>query len=65
VTWLINLLAPAFKLPDAIHQLALTSHYGFTMLGQWDPAGILASVALAVGGVLLGAWGFKRRDLRG
>jgi ABC-2 type transport system permease protein len=65
VTWLINLLAPAFKLPDAIHQLALTSHYGFTMLGQWDPAGILASVVLAVGGVLLGAWGFKRRDLRG
>jgi polyether ionophore transport system permease protein len=63
-TWLINLLAPAFKLPDAIHQLALTSHYGFTMLGQWDPAGILASVVLAVGGVLLGAWGFKRRDLR-
>jgi ABC-2 type transport system permease protein len=65
VTWLINLLAPAFKLPDFVHQLALTSHYGFTMLGQWDPVGIVASVVLAVGGVALGAWGFKRRDLRG
>jgi ABC-type transport system involved in multi-copper enzyme maturation permease subunit len=65
VTWLINLLAPAFKLPDVVHQLALTSHYGFTMLGQWDPVGIVASVVLAVGGVALGAWGFKRRDLRG
>jgi len=64
VTWLINLLAPAFKLPDFVHQLALTSHYGFTMLGQWDPVGIVLSLVLAVGGVLIGAWGFKRRDLR-
>ena len=50
VTWLIDILAPAFKLPDVVHQLALTSHYGFTMLGQWDPVGIVASVVLAVGG---------------
>jgi hypothetical protein len=27
--------------------------------------GILASLALAFGGLLLGAWGFSRRDLRG
>jgi len=64
VTWLINLLAPAFKLPDFVHQLALTSHYGFTMLGHWDPVGIVLSLVLAVGGVLLGAWGFNRRDVR-
>lgn len=65
VTWFIDIIAPALKLPDVVHQLALTSHYGFTMLGQWDPVGIVASVVLAVGGVALGAWGFKRRDLRG
>ncbi len=65
VTWLIDILAPAFKLPDVVHQLALTSHYGFTMLGQWDPIGIVASVVLAVGGILVGAWGFNRRDLKG
>ena len=35
------------------------------MLGQWDPVGIVASVVLAVGGILVGAWGFKRRDLKG
>jgi ABC-2 type transport system permease protein len=64
VTWLINLLAPAFRFPDVVHQLALTSHYGFTMLGQWDPVGIVASIVLAVGGVAVGVWGFKRRDLR-
>jgi hypothetical protein len=65
LTWFLDILAPAFKLPDAVHALALTSHYGFTMLGQWDPVGIVASAVLAVGGVLLGAWGFRRRDLRG
>ena len=65
LTWLLDILAPAFKLPDFVHELALTSHYGFTMLGQWDPVGIVLSIALGVGGVLIGAWGFKRRDLRG
>jgi hypothetical protein len=31
----------------------------------WDPAGIVASVVLAVVGVATGGWGFARRDLRG
>ncbi len=57
--------APALNLPDVVHDLALTSHYGFTMLGQWDAVGVVASAVLAVGGVLVGAWGFRRRDLRG
>jgi hypothetical protein len=35
------------------------------MLGQWDPVGIVASVLLAVGGIAIGGWGFRRRDLRG
>ena len=65
VTWFIGIIGPALRLPDIFHELALTSHYGFTMLGQWDPVGVIASAALAVGGILLGAWGFRRRDLRG
>lgn len=65
VTWFVGIIGPALGLPDIAHQLALTSHYGFTMLGQWDWAGVVASVALAAGGVVVGAWGFKRRDLRG
>ena len=64
LTWFLDILAPAFDLPDVVHQLALTAHYGHTMLGQWDPAGIVASVVLAVGGVAIGAWGFRRRDLQ-
>ena len=63
VTWFLDILGPAFGLPDAVQQLALTSHYGFTMLGDWDPVGIVTSIVLAVGGVALGAWGFRRRDL--
>jgi hypothetical protein len=35
------------------------------MLGQWDPVGIVASLGLLVAGLLLGAWGFARRDVRG
>jgi len=63
LTWLIDILAPAFKLPDAVHQLALTAHFGLPMLGHWDVAGIGASLVLAVGGIAIGAWGFNRRDL--
>jgi ABC-2 type transport system permease protein len=51
-------------LPDAVHELALTAHFGQPMLGNWDPVGIVVSLVLAVGGVGLGAWGFARRDLR-
>jgi putative exporter of polyketide antibiotics len=63
VTYLIDLLAPAFGLPDWVHQLALTAHYGQPMIGQWDIAGVVASVAIYVVGVGLGAWGISRRDV--
>ncbi len=62
-TYLLDLVAPALKLPDWIHQLALTVHYGQPMIGSWDPAGIVASVVIAVAGILIGAWGMRRRDV--
>jgi putative exporter of polyketide antibiotics len=65
VTWFVDIIGPALRLPDAVQALALSSHFGQPMLGQWDVVGIVASVVIAVGGVLLGAWGFARRDLRG
>jgi ABC-2 type transport system permease protein len=64
-TWFVDTIVPAFKLPDVVHQLALSAHYGLPMLGQWDGAGLVASTVLAVGGVAVGAWAFPRRDLRG
>jgi hypothetical protein len=65
VTWLIDIISPALGLPDAIHGLALTSHFGLPMVGVWDGTGVAASLILAVVGVLIGAWGFVRRDLEG
>ena len=65
VTWFIQLLGPLLGLPEFIRQLALTSHFGQPMVGVWDPVGIVAGLVLAIGGVLIGSWGFSRRDLRG
>ena len=64
VSWFVDVLGPALGLPEPLRTFALTGHYGFTMLGQWDPVGIVASIVIAVGGVAIGAWGFRRRDLR-
>jgi len=62
-TYLLDLLAPPLNLPDWVHELALTAHFGTPMLGQWDPVGIVACLALAIGGTVLGAWGIRRRDI--
>jgi putative exporter of polyketide antibiotics len=64
-TWFVDIIGPALKLPDWLHDLALTAHYGLPMVGHWDMAGVIASVVVAVGGVAIGAWGFARRDLGG
>ena len=64
-TWFIDTIVPAFKLADVVHELALSAHYGLPMLGEWDVAGLAASAVLAIGGVAVGAWAFRRRDLRG
>lgn len=63
VTYLIDLLAPAFGLPGWLHQVALSSHLGQPMVGTWDWAGMALCAAIAVGGILVGAWAFGRRDL--
>jgi ABC-2 type transport system permease protein len=62
---LIDILAPILELPEWVTNLSLAHHYGEPMIGNWDQVGIVASLALAIGGLLIGAWGFGRRDLRG
>ncbi len=64
-TFLIDLLAPPLKLPDWFHRLALSANLGQPMVGDWNLVGIAACLVIAVGGVLLGAWGFARRDVSG
>ena len=63
ITFLIDLIAPALKWPDWIHQIALTSHLGQPMIGNWDPVGMAACVVIAVGGLLVAGWGISRRDI--
>ena len=65
VTWIVQLLGPLLNLPDFIQQLALTNHIGRPMVGVWDWGGMAACAAIAIGGLAIGTWGFKRRDLRG
>jgi len=62
-TFLIDLIAPPLKLPDWVHRLALTAHLGQPMVGVWDSAGIAACLVLAAGGMALGGWGMRRRDV--
>jgi ABC-2 type transport system permease protein len=64
IMWGLDIIAPPLGLPDA-RQLALSAHIGQPMLGVWDPVGLIACIALFVGGTAIGAWGFARRDLRG
>jgi ABC-2 type transport system permease protein len=63
LTFLIDLIAPALKWPDWVHQLALTSHLGQPMIGNWDWVGMAACVVIAVAGLLLASWGISRRDI--
>jgi ABC-2 type transport system permease protein len=63
VTYLIDLLAPAFGLPEWVRQLALTSHLGQPMVGIWDWPGMILCAAIALGGLLIGAWAVRRRDV--
>ena len=62
-TFLLDTLAPILKLPDWIAQLALTSHLGEPMIGNWDPAGLAVCLVLAVLGIGVGAVGLGRRDI--
>jgi ABC-2 type transport system permease protein len=63
VTWLLDLVAGDLGLPAWVTQLALSSHMGQPMVGVWDGVGIVACLVLAVGGLGLGAWGMRCRDL--
>jgi putative exporter of polyketide antibiotics len=62
-TFLIDFLAPPLNLPDWFHQLALSSHMGQTMVGNWDLVGVGACLAIAAVGLLLGGYGIQRRDI--
>lgn len=62
-TFLLDTLGAALELPDPVLQLSLLKHLGQPMAGVYDPVGIVAALVMAIGGLLIGAWGLQRRDL--
>jgi ABC-2 type transport system permease protein len=63
-TYLLDILGEALTWPDWTRQLTLTAHMGRPMIGEWDLVGVVSCLALALGGMAVGAWGIARRDLR-
>ena len=64
-TFVVDILGSILALPDWLQQLALTNHLGAPMIGTWDLGGMVACLILAAGGLALGAWGLRRRDVAG
>jgi ABC-2 type transport system permease protein len=62
-TFLLDTLGEALDLPDAVLDLSLYRHLGQPMAGIFDWSGIVAAAVLAIGGLLVGTWGLRRRDL--
>lgn len=62
-TFVLDTLGSALDLPDAILDLSLYRHLGQPMAGTYDVVGIVVAAILAIGGLLVGAWGLQRRDV--
>jgi ABC-2 type transport system permease protein len=64
-TFLLDTLGAALDLPEAVLDLSLYRHLGQPMAGTYDLTGIVIAAGVAIGGLLIGAWGLQRRDLSG
>jgi ABC-2 type transport system permease protein len=61
--YLLGTLGSALELPDWLVDLSLIRHVGQPLVGDYDAVGMAVMAALAVGGLAIGAWGFRRRDV--
>ncbi len=62
-TFVLDTLGAALDLPDVILDLSIYKHLGQPMAGTYDIVGIAVAAILAIGGLLVGAWGMQRRDV--
>lgn len=62
-SFLLELIGTIAKFPDVVIDLALSRHLGRPMLGDYDWPGMAVCAALAIGGVLVCAFGMRRRDI--
>ena len=63
LSFLLELIGNALKLPEWMVELSLNHHVGQPMIGSYDLVGIIACATLALGGLLVGALGWNRRDI--
>jgi ABC-2 type transport system permease protein len=64
-SYVIDLFGPVLGLPADVSNFALIRHFGQPMVGQYNEVGIALAVVLAIGGLVVGALAFARRDVRG
>jgi ABC-2 type transport system permease protein len=64
-SYLLGTLGSTLQLPEAIVDLSLGEHLGRPMTGSVDVVGLGVMLLLAIGGLAVGAWGIRRRDLSG
>ncbi|MGZ3588163.1 MAG: ABC transporter permease subunit [Candidatus Limnocylindrales bacterium] len=62
-TFLLDLIGGIVGFPDWVMQLSLMQHLAHPMTGDFDLPGIALMAVLAIGGLLVGAWGMGRRDI--
>jgi ABC-2 type transport system permease protein len=63
-SYLLALLGNALQLPDWIVDLSLNEHVGQPLAGIYDEVGLVAMIGLAIGGPIVGALGFRARDIQ-
>lgn len=61
--FIVDLVGSILKLPESVISLDLNRHLGSPMLGEFDGLGIAIFLVLALGGLALGAFGLRRRDI--
>jgi putative exporter of polyketide antibiotics len=61
--FLLDLVGSVLHLPDWVLALALNRHLGMPIVGNFDPAGILACVGITIAGIAICVGGVEKRDI--
>ena len=62
--YLLDLIGSILRLSDDVMNLTLNRHLGKPMIGNYDTGGLVFCLAVAIGGLLVAALLYSRRDLK-